>query len=127
MLTSKAQACVIVSQGPKGLRYGGHIGISLPVSNNSPLPQTARHRWKSPTVPKALWQEAWPRGEENCAVNIAVVAVEVAEVLCGEWLLSVCVFGHTRMCKSIRAGAGRWDPCDSQPGLGVSWILCVAI
>lgn len=72
----------------------------------------------------ALWQESWPRGGGHQAVNIAV---EVAEVLCGEWLLCVCVFGRTRVCKSVRAGAGRWDPCDFQLGLGVTCILCVAI
>lgn len=39
----------------------------------------------------------------------------------------VCVLGCAQVCKSVRAGTGRWDPCDSQPGLGVTWILCVAL
>lgn len=55
-------------------------------------------------VLRALWQEAWPREGGHWVVNIAVVPVEVAEVLRGEWLLCVCVFECARASELAQVG-----------------------
>lgn len=57
----------------------------------------------------ALWQEAWPPGVVGwwwwwwgcLAVNIVVVAVKVGDVLCGEWLLCVCVCLDAHKCARV--------------------------